>query len=186
MSVTPWLKRPHPGKGPPAPASVNIETLWAKLEASRARGTQTPAETYLSIKAPALEFDAWGEPLPLSAMAQDYLDRVFAVLLSPFERGEALLHSGRLCPDEVEPISVVFPEVWATLVERATDDLFEAGGPPLPAWAETSLGILFQKPASAVYNPKPQDGASAGTAPTGKVKPPEPTQADRRELAVRG
>ncbi len=186
MSETPWLKRAHPIKGPPSPASINHEMLWQKLAESGQRGTKTPAETYLSIKAPPLELDDWGEPLPLSSMAQDYLDRVFAVLLSPMERGEALLHSGRLCPDEVEPIAVVFPEIWAVLVERATDDLFDAGGPPLPAWAEAQLGILFQKPASAVYNPRPNDGASDGTPPTGKVKAPEATQADRRELAVRG
>lgn len=184
MKQTPWLKRPHPITGPPMPPSVNIETLWAKLEESRRRGTQTPAETYLSLKAPPIQHDDWGQPLPISAMEQDYIDRVFAVLLSPMERGEALLHSGRLCPDEVEPIAVVFFEIWETLVERATQAMFDAGGPPFPAWAEASLGILFQKPASAMYNPTPAE-QPIGSQSRGQVKPPEGTQADRRELSVR-
>lgn len=185
MKPTLWLKRPSPEKGPPAPASVNIEVLWAKLEESRRRGTATPAESYLAIKAPPIQLDDWGQPLPLTAMDQDYIDRVFAILANPFERGRALLHSGRLCPDEVEPIAVVYPEVWQVLAEDATNDMYDSGGPPFPAWAETSLGVLFQKPASAVYNPKPADEPTAGSAPHGKVKPPEATQADRRELAVR-
>ena len=167
------------------PASVNVEVMWAKIEEARARGIQTPAQTYLALKAPPIELDDWGQPLPLSSMQQDYLDRVFAILVNPFERGEALLHSGRLCPDEVEPIAVVYFEIWETLVDRAMNDMFSSGGPPFPAWAETSLGILFQKPASSIYNPKP-DEPTAGSPPHGKVKPPEPTQADRRELAVRG
>lgn len=183
--MKPWLKRPTPEKGPPAPPSVNIEVLWAKLEESRRRGTATPAEAYLAIKAPPIQSDEWGQPLPLCAMDQDYIDRVFAILMNPMGRGEALLHSGRLCPDEVEPIAVVYFEVWQVLVERATQDMFDSGGPPFPAWAETQLGVLFQKPASAVYNPSPANEPTAGTPPHKKVKPPEATQADRRELAVR-
>lgn len=167
------------------PASVNVEVLWAKLEESRRRGTMSPAETYLALKSPPIQLDDWGEPLPLTAMDQDYLDRVFAILKDPHGRGTALLHSGRLCPDEVEPIAVVYFEIWETMVDRARDDMFSSGGPPFPAWAETSLSVLFQKPASAVYNPKPADEPTAGNAPHGKVKPPEATQADRRELAVR-
>jgi hypothetical protein len=182
MSETPWLKRPHPGKGPPMPASVNIEILEAKIEEARRMGIQTPAQTYLQVNKPVVALDEWGQPLPLSSMQQDYLDRVFAVLVSPMERGRALLHSGRLCPDEVEPLVTVYFEIWQTLVEQATADML-ANPPPYPAWAEATLGVLFQKPASAMYNPTPEK--TIGSPPRGQVKAPEGTQADRRELAVR-
>lgn len=165
------------------PPSVNIEILEAKIEEARRMGIQTPAQTYLQVKKPVQALDEWGQPLPLSPMEQDYLDRLFAVLARPMERGRALLHSGRLCPDEVEPLVTVFFEIWHTLVEDATRDMFTAGGPPFPAWAEATLGVLFQKPASAMYNPTPEK--TMGSQPRGQVKPPEGTQADRRELAVR-
>ena len=180
--MIPWLKRPHPEKGPTAPPSVDYEKMWELIEQRRALGIQTPAQAFLAIKAPAMSLDQWGEPLPLSSMQQDYLDRIFAMLLNPKVRTEALLHSGRLCPDEVEPVATVFPEVWEAICEDAQRDMV-AHPPPYPAWVESTLGVLFQKPASAVYNPTPEK--PMGSPPQSQVKAPEGTQADRRELAVR-
>lgn len=141
---------------------------------------QTPAQTYLAVKAPPVPMDQWGLPLPISPLQQDYLDRVFAVLADPM-RARALLHSGQLLPDEVEPIATVFPEVYASLIEEATDDMIDAK-PPFPAWAEGVLGILFQRPAASVYNPA---GEAQGKPPGGKLDAQSGTPADRRELAVR-
>lgn len=181
--ITPWLKKPHPGKGPPMPASVNLETLMAKIEEARRFGIQTPAQSYLAIKAPAQPMDEWGQPLPISSMDQDFLDRVFAVLADPMGRGRALLHSGRLCPDEVEPIAVVYPEIYEVMLELAQADMLDHP-PPYPAWAQATLGVLFQKPASAVYTSEGEQ--PTGSLPQGQIKTPEGTPADRRELAVRG
>jgi hypothetical protein len=124
--------------------------------------------------------DQWGMPLPISSQQQDYIDRVFAVLADP-TRCKALLHSGQLCPDEVEPLATVYPEIYETIVEDAMGDM-RAAKPPFPAWAEGVLGILFQKPAATVYNPSSE---ANGKPPGGKMDKQAGTPADRRELAVR-
>jgi hypothetical protein len=165
------------------PPSVDVTKMWAAIEERRALGVQTQAQAFLALKAPPIALDNWGQALPLSAMEQDYLDRIFAVLANPRGRVTALLHSGRLCPDEVEPIATVFPAVWEAIVEDAQRDMIDSGGPPFPAWVEATLTVLFQKPAAAVYNPTPEK--PMGSPPKKQIKPPEGTQADRRELAVR-
>lgn len=182
--MTTWLKRPQPDPkvAPAAPASVDIEKMWGIIEGKRALGIQTPAQAYLALKAPAQPLDQWGMPLPLSSMDQDKLDRIFAMLADPHGRTVALLHSGRLCPDEVEPVATVFPEVWETICQRTQDEMI-ANPPPYPAWSEATIGVLFQKPAASVYNPVPEK--PMGSPPHSPVKAPEATQADRRELAVR-
>jgi hypothetical protein len=179
--MTPWLKKATPQAGPPMPGHIDYETLTKQIEEKMRLGLMTPAAEYLWMKAPRAALDQWGDELPLSAMQQDQLDRMFAILAGPMERGTALLHSGQLIDDEVDAIEAVFPGVYVLLVEAAKDDLFKSG-PPLPAWAEAQLGILFRKPASAVYSPTPTEKPpSFNAAP----KSPEGTQADRRELSVR-
>jgi hypothetical protein len=160
---------------------VDYEELAAHVERNRAMGIETPAMAYLWAKAPRQELDQWGEPLPLSPMQQDQLDRIFAVLAGPLERGTALLHSGQLIDDEVDAIMTVYPDVYLIMLERAQDDMFK-NPPPYPAWAEAQLGVLFRKPASTVYAaPEKPIGEPSG----GTLKAPEGTQADRRELSLR-
>jgi hypothetical protein len=163
------------------PPKVNHEKLMESLGRVQAMGTETPAEKWLWLNAPPVPLDQWGAPLPLSAMDQDALDRLVAILRSPQERGEALIHSGQLAADERDAIMLVYPEIYATLTEHTKRDLLD-NPPPWPAWVESTVETLWMKPASVVYNPGSEKEA---TPPTGQVKAPEGTPADRREIAVR-
>lgn len=179
--MTLWLKKETPQAGPPRAGHVDYDELVKKIEEQRRLGIAGPVAEYMDKVRPPQQFDQWGEPLPLSALDQDRLDRTFAILAGPMERGTALLHSGQLIDDEVDAIEAVYPGIYVLIVERAKNDMF-ATDPPYPAWAEAQLGILFRKPASSVYSPKP-----AEEMPTYRAAPksPEGTQADRRELSVR-
>jgi hypothetical protein len=161
---------------------VDFETYLETAERSRRMGIASPAMAFLWVKAPVQAFDQWGQPLPLSPMQQDGLDRMFAIIADPVGRGEALLHSGQLADDEVQALVMVYPDVYAAMVDEASREML-ATPLPYPAWVEAQLGVLFQKPASAVYSK--QESAPKAPPANGTLGLTEGTQADRRELAVR-
>lgn len=180
--MTPWLKKRTPPKGPPLPGHVDHESLMTDLAARQRMGISTPAQEFLWVAAPAVQMDDWGEPIPLGAMDQDRLDRLVAILAAPYERGMALMHSGEIAPDEVDAIAAVYLDIYALITEKARQDMMSYP-PPYPAWAEATLSTVFRRPASAVYAPRA--ASRNGQPPAGKLRTPEGTQADRRELAVR-
>lgn len=179
--TTLWLKKVTPQAGPPMAAHVDHQTLLEQLAEKRAMGINTPALAYLWAMTPPQELDEWGMPLPLSSMQQDAMDRLVAVLASPFERGTSLLHSGQLAPDETDALIAAFPDLYGVMVGRARADMI-AAKPPFPAWAEAQLGIFFRRPAATVYATPESKPA---TPEPRQLKNPEGTQADRRELAIR-
>lgn len=151
-----------------------------------AQGISSVEMAYLKDHAPRLSVDKWGQPLPLSTVDQMRLDDIFALMVSPLERGKALLHSGRITPGEVDALATTNPEVLAALVAEARMDMVLHPAPYSP-WAEAVLGYLFQKPAAAFLKEGP-DGPDDATKPTGQnAKAPgaPPTPVDRLEPAVR-
>ena len=178
-----WLKQPSPPKGPPSPPRIDVRALAINIATVDASGEDLPPSAdYLRDFGPRTAYDKWGQPLPLSSMEQDRLDRITAVLIEPMVRGTALLHSGQLIPSEVAAIKTVHPEVWADMVEAAVLDMGKAR-PPFSAWAEAVLSVLFEKPASDMYGPP--ESEEAVKARGGAVAKQPGTPADRRELAVR-
>ena len=181
-----WLKGP-PAKAPPVPGHVNIETLMGTADQLEAQGMVTPALTYIRTNGPQQEIDKWGEPLPLSSVDQARLDRLFAILSEPYARGRALLLAGMLIPDEVDALMNVYPDVWMTLATQAWNEM-HVTHPPYPLWAETTLGVLFAKPADVVFtgpSPKAPDQQAQAEGTGIRTNPAPGTQADRREAAVR-
>lgn len=180
--MTPWLRKETPPDGPAMAGAIDAAVFTDKLSALRTMGISTPAEEYVFNKIPKQDLDQWGNPLPLSPLSQDTLDRIFAIMAAPLERGTALLQSGQLIDDEVDAIEAVFPDVYMMMMERVRNDMLTYE-PPYPAWVEAQIGILFRKPASAVYRP---ESTTAPPEPRiGGLKTPQGTQADRRELSVR-
>lgn len=180
--MTPWLRKETPPSGPPMPGMVDAQVFTDALSRVRSIGVSTPADEYVFSKIPVQELDQWGNPLPLAPLAQDTLNRIFAIIAAPQVRGTALLHSGQLIDDEVDAIEAVFPDIYVMMVERAKNDMLTYE-PPYPAWVEAQLGILFRKPAATVYRP---EGETKPPEPRiGNLKRPDATQADRRELSVR-
>lgn len=149
-----------------------------------AQGISSVEMAYLKDHAPRLQTDKWGQPLPLSTVDQARLDDIFALLVSPLERGRALLHSGRITPGEVDAISVTNPDILAALVEEARMDLIKTPAPYAP-WAEAVLGYLFQKPPALFLKEGPDDGATKPTGQNAKAPGAPPTPVDRLEPAVR-
>lgn len=183
-----WLKKP-PAPAPPEPAHVDIEQLMSTLTAQP--DPPTLARQYLMSSGPRMRLDKWGEPLPLSAVDQDRLDRVFAVIASPQYRTRALLRAGMLGPDEVDAVSASFPEIYGELEREAIHDLVTTPR-PYAAWAEAVLGVLFGRPpAEVVQSGPPGQQQQQATPPAGKPKAPASmaagmaTQADRRDVEVR-
>jgi hypothetical protein len=180
-----WLQEPA-APAPPEPGHVNVEWLMQMLQSKE---TPTLADQYLMTKAPRAQLDKWGDPLPLSPPDQDRLDRVFAVIASPYDRTRALLRAGMLAPDEVDAVVASFPEIYGELEREAIKDMVTTA-PPYQVWAEIALGVLFQKPAADVANPQ----AAAPPGGKGDGKPGKAaaamasgmaTQADRRDVEVR-
>lgn len=187
-----WLQEP-PAPAPPEPGHVNIEWLMQMLQA-KPEGSLTLADKYLMTQGPRAQLDKWGNPLPLCPSDQDRLDRVFAVVASPYDRTRALLRAGMLAPDEVDAVSQTFPEIYGELEREALRDMVTTE-PPYRGWAETVLGILFQKPAPEAVTsgagqpeqpeqddkqPSDKPGKAASEMAQGMA-----TQADRRDVEVR-
>jgi hypothetical protein len=173
-----WLEKP-PAKGPKAPQHVDMMKLHRI--ATAAPGQLPPDVAKLIEIAPALQFDRWGNPLPLPPSDQHRLDRIAAIVGDPYARGRALLLSGELAPDEVDALATVRPVVYDILVQEATREMLE-GEPPFQPWAEDVLDRLFRKPAPAVYEAaeeqkQPQPGSGKQQVPS--------TPAERREIAIR-
>lgn len=186
-----WLKEP-PAEPPPEPAHVDLERLMAILTQAEMGRPLSPAEAVLRTQGPKLQLDKWGQPLPLSAVDQGRLDRLWAVMASPYDRCRALLRAGMLAPDEVQALSAAFPELYDVLKAEAEKEMITTE-PPYQRWAETVLGTLFQAPAARVYADdqgqpqQPPAGKPKASGGKGGVLPVQSlaTQADRRDQAVR-
>jgi hypothetical protein len=185
MSAANWLHS-SPKKAPADPPVIDFEKL---LIANQGRASKSI--NYLRQHGPKQTFDEWGQPLPLSSVAQYDLDRLVAVMKDPIIRTRDLMFSGLLNSDEVAAVKAVHPEVYAQLRDAAFVDMMQTK-PPFEVWAVGVLGILFQKPAPQMYadaQQAPDDSQQPGAAmggpgPTG-LPGAMPTQSDRRETAVR-
>lgn len=181
------MKRRIPPSPPGINGHVDAEALSTALSHAEAGGATTPIGDYLRGAIPPLEVDDWGQPLPLSSDEQDFVDRIFAILAAPADRGRALLTSGALAPDEVDAIQAVYPRVWMDLAQQAWREMIETPL-PYPGWVEDVLGVLFGVEATTIYTsgppaapPKQQAGEQSLTGgPDGAG-----TSADRRDTAVR-
>lgn len=175
-----WLKQRNPTKMPPEPGHVNIEALRASATALESQGVSTLTTAYLLKVAPVVEVDRWGTPLPLSAPDQARLDRVFAILQSPYARTRALLKAGGLVPDEADALRSVYPELYEVMWQEARLEMITAG-PPFPAWAEGVLAVFFGEPPEvAIGETSSQPAEVGGTKPKTMA-----TQAERRDMSVR-
>jgi len=167
-------------------AHVHLQSLLSSLHATEEAAQATPLSVYLRQNAPPLQVDRWGDPLPLSAVEQDRLDRMWAILAAPRERGRALIVSGALAPDEVDALQAVYPDVWSELAGQAYREMI-ATPPPYPGWVEATLDVLFGVPASQVYTkgpPAPRQQLNDQSKLTGGPSALG-TPSDRRETAVR-
>jgi hypothetical protein len=172
-----WLDEP-PRKGPKPPQHVDMMKLHRI--ASSSAGPLPPDVAKLIEIAPPLQFDRWGNPLPLSGDDQHRLDRIAAVVGDPYARGRALLLSGELAPDEVEALATARPVVYDILVQEATREMLE-NRPPFQPWAEDVLERLFRRPPPLVYEVAEEQKQQKG--PGGQKLPATP--AERREIAIR-
>ncbi len=174
-----WLKKPKPEKAPPAPKRISTVQLATLRIAARAQPDQ-PLNAYLLAHLPPEEFDRWLQPLPLSAVQQDRLDRMMAVLEAPIDRGRALLVSGTLDTLECQALREGQPKAYEILRTWAIHDMV-AGKPPLPGWSEGVLGVLFGREASHVFAEEKTDksGKPAGQGFSGKL--PAPTPSEQRD-----
>ncbi len=147
------------------------------------KGISSVEMEFLRANAPRQSVDKWGDPLPLSAVDQDRLDRTFALLVSPLERGRALLVSGELIPQDVSALRMTNPDVLLALQQHAEMEM-ASNGPPYAAWAEASLSYLFERPAAvALAAPdQPAPGKGGGKQPGPGALP---TPVDRLDPAVR-
>lgn len=181
-----WLYG-KPAKSPPEPGHVHLEALMGVAANLEAQGATTPVLAYVRANGPKQSVDKWGQALPLSAVEQAKLDRMFAILSEPYARGMALLKSGMLLPDEVDALATAHPDAWM-LIALPTWNEMHIAPPPYPMWVEQVLGVLFRVPAPVAFQapapkqPNPQQQANMqGPTPSAAL----PTQADRRDAAVR-
>lgn len=180
-----WLHSP-PKKPPADPPTIDFEKL---LIANQGKTSKTI--NFLRTKGPKQSSDEWGQPLPLSSVAQYDLDRLVAISRDPSLRTRDLMLSGLLNSDEVAILKAVHPEIYAQIRDAAFVDMMQTK-PPYEVWAVGVLGILFQKPATQMYtdaqqapdDQQQQQAATGGPGPTG-LPGAMPTQSDRRETAVR-
>lgn len=166
-----WLKNPKPAKAPPAPKTIELLAITTGLAQAP---MLSPSMAYLQDHLPEQPLDRWGQPLPLSSVQQDRLNRLVAVLANPYERGMALLKSGTLDTIETNALREGTPEVYARINQEARMDMIQAG-PPISLWAEAVLGVLFGRDAAIVYGesdqaPNPRSGFAGN--------PPLPTPSD--------
>jgi hypothetical protein len=184
MSAANWL-RSAPRKPPPEPKHVDLVHLIAAGNAMSKRGEPVPHIEYIKQFGPKIQTDEWGAPLPLSSVAQYDLDRLVAIMMDPLARARGLLLAGRLNPDEVTALKAVYPTVHAALVDACVMDMMQTK-PPYQVWAQTVLGVLFQKPATQVYASSTEPGPSSPKQ-GGPVGMPGalPTPTDRMDPAVR-
>jgi len=170
-----WMKG-KPAARPSTPPHVDVMKAIEALHTMEKAGPLPPPMLYLQQQLPAVAFDRWGTPLPLSIAKQERLDRLVAVMADPYHRGRELLLSGYLDTIEASAIRDGHPQVYQALRTQVEAELAMAG-PPLPVWSEGVLGVFFGRDAALVYNEgheaeKPKAGGQyAG-------KPPLPTPAD--------
>lgn len=165
-----WCSKPKPAKAPPTPRNITPGML-AVIRAAVSKFPTVPANVYLKAHLPVEEFDRWMQPLPLSIVQQDRLNRMMAVILAPIDRGRALLLSGTLDTLECEAIKEAHPDAYQILKDQAVREMVQSGG-SLPQWSEAVLGVLFQRDAAHVFveektdkEGKPLSGGAAARTP---------------------
>lgn len=180
----PWLKEKEPAPRPATPKRINLAALLAQLAAADIAGDpKTPMMAYIAAHLPQQAVDRWGQPLPLSLVDQEQLDRMCAVLFD-ITRGRKLLHSGRIDTIETEALAGGQPGLYSMLVVEAEGDMVRAK-PPFAPWAEKALSVLFGRDAALVYGEAAAKPEPQGTKFNGK--PPPPTPADlSAEPALKG
>jgi hypothetical protein len=179
-----WLKDKEPGPKPAPPKHIDLGRLLAQLAAADLAGDpKTPMMAYIEAHLPQRAVDRWGNPLPLSIVEQEKLDRMCAVLFD-VTRAQKLLHSGRIDTIEAEALANGQPGMYSELVRQANGDMVRAK-PPFAPWAERSLSVLFGRDAALAYGDlvaeeKPKERQFEG-------KPPPPSPADlSAEPALKG
>jgi hypothetical protein len=182
-----WLHLP-PAPPPPMPPRISLEDLMGRLAEKETIGQGTPAGAYLRLTLPVLRLDKWGQPLPLSDVDQDRVDRLCAIMQDPWTRVRSLLRAGMLLAEEVDAVKAAFPEVFSALADQVLRDMMESA-PPYREWAETTIGVLFGLPPAELLRsagPTPeQQSASASSPSAGKLPESNGTAADRRDPGVR-
>lgn len=174
-----WLKADKPGRAPPVPPVIDAVDLQSQLADRKSMGPLTPVMAYLDQFAPVPPLDRWGMPLPLATADQERLDRMAAVLFHPLLRGRQLLLSGMLDTEECSALRQGTPDAYEIIRSGAEQEMIKAG-PPLPAWSDGVLGILFGRDAAIVYGDAQDNGAQKPQQGSNyQGKPPNPTPADR-------
>jgi len=176
------MKKERPAAPPPKPRQVDQQKAISLIFQAEKGGQLTPQMAYLKSQIPELVFDRWGQPLPLSTVKQERLDRMMGVFMDPVARTIALLHSGTLDTIEADAVRFGHPDVYAQLKTTLIAEMADAG-PPLPQWSEAALGIFFGRDAALVYTDgkeaeKPDQG---GSAYPGKAPPPTPADLSGEE-----
>lgn len=176
-----WLNG-KPAEMPPEPEDVDLVQEYGEAEKV---GPSSPALTYFRDHAPKLPTDMWGLPLPLSQVDQDRANRLWAILVSPYHRGRALMRAGAILTDEAAAIHEVYPDVWLMLDDELRTAMV-TGKPPFPAWAEALIGVWFALPPKVAFAQAQEKAKGGGGQKSSKAgEGALPTPADRRELAVR-
>lgn len=181
-----WIKAETPAKPPGSPPHIDVQQLYRHASDVQQTGQLPRPTAVLLASAPTVQFDRWGQPLPITAPQQARLDRIGAILADPIYRPRALLKCGQLGPDEVGALIAGRPAEYARLCADVMHDMVVAG-PPLAGWMESQLAILFQRPSAEILTTAlPEDGPQQGPQRTGHgLSKPFGTPSDRREIAVR-
>ncbi len=148
-----------------------------KLHQMEKAGPLAPPMAYLQKQLPTVAMDRWGKPLPLSIAKQERLDRLVAIMADPMRRGRVLLLSGYLDTIEANALRDGHPDVYAAMRTQVEAELAMAG-PPLPPWAESTLGVFFGRDAALVYNEGHEAHKDSESGKGFNGKPPLPTPAD--------
>lgn len=173
-----WMKQPKPGAAPPKPHKVDLRNIAGLLGQKEKEGPLPPPLAYLQSQLPVEPMDRWNQPLPLSVVKQERLDRLMAVILAPRVRVRALLLSGRLDTIEADGLRNGYPELYAEMTDQLIQEMARAR-PPLPPWSQSTLGVFFGRDAALVYNDDHQGDKPDTSNRQFTGKPPLPTPADQ-------
>lgn len=176
-----WMKG-KPAKPPAKPKKVDLMHVIAVNHDFETRGPLNSSQLYLKANLPKQSFDRWGQPLPLSTVMQERMDRMVAVIVNPMERGRQLLLSGTLDTLETNALKDGCPEAYAALQIQALKEMADAG-PPIADWAEKTLSVFFGRDAAMVYAQDQEDGQPDSQKRfAGKAPPPNPADLSQRGL----
>lgn len=179
-----WCKNPKPAKGPKPPREI-VPAVLSAIRMSAKVDLSSPKSKFLNEHLPKEQFDRWLQPLPLSIVQQDRVNRMIAMFVAPIDRGRALLLSGQLDTLDMQVLRDGIPDAYEILRTQAVREMAEAG-PPLPQWSEAVLGVLFGRSAAHVFAEEKTDEEGKPQAGNGFAgKPPVPTPQEQRDNVQR-